>query len=203
MRSNKFGGRRRLDKIDLIKSKTSQDSNESVLFRQVILDAVHQYLFFGLASKNGTSREEFFYATEYLFKINSVNKKTWPLARVIKIKDPEMKGRRKHRKVKLSDEDIKLMCFDMHYQMADFKTPIDVFKKNLLSTRRQILTENKPSVLSYLSSLMTKNNYNHGYSITDVIDILTLPNNPEELAKLVCYVQKKDGSNEENNCNNN
>jgi hypothetical protein len=68
MCSNPFGGRMRLDRLNLMELLNPGDPSEKALFLQTMTDAIHNYMFFGLG-RNGPQQKEFAFACEYLFRI--------------------------------------------------------------------------------------------------------------------------------------
>jgi hypothetical protein len=155
---NPFGGRTRLDRLDFASMVGSQDEPEKAVFLQTICDAIHNYLFFGLG-RNGTTIEEFAYAYEYLFVIQSTDSDTWKTKRTARVETvDERTGKKRYVKVQLGDEEIMGMCFDKHYEYAQLgmHMPIDTFRSWLKRERDRVLKENQDQVWIYLDHLRAR-----------------------------------------------
>jgi hypothetical protein len=129
MSKNSFGGRKRLDHLDLMKFRLPNSTPEQMLYLATIQDAAHNYLFYGLG-RNGTSLEEFWSSYRYFF--------------IIKRKDIA--------------KELKPYAFDSHYEesgLSQYLT-IDNFVSYLKNTRRAILRENKEQVKTYIATVQRK-----------------------------------------------
>ncbi len=179
---NAFGGRLRLDNLNLMEALDTNAPQEKVLFLQTITDAVHNYLFFGLG-KNGTSAQEFAHACEYLFNVRSFDASTWHTESL----------RRTRSKVDLTDNEYRSMCFDIHYEYSGLSTymTIDRFLSWLKKERKRLLEDNSNQVFGYMLELYKKacEEASDGHQLPlplfDYIDILVCPKTPKDVAKLV------------------
>jgi hypothetical protein len=191
MSKSAFGGRKRLDKIDLLTYKRSIDAPEKIIFQQTILDAANNYLFFGIAEKNGTSLSEFWFAYEYFYRVRSSDPKTWPSSKLLKTTAiDESLNKRTTKIVELTDAQMKAMCFDMHFYISNIKMSIDSFLNKLNLIRTKSIEDNWPQIKSYIISQQTKNhailNLKNS-SEQEWKKILISPESPEELVKLVGF----------------
>lgn len=150
---NPFGGFDRLDRVDLFAYAGGNDSHEKLLYLAVIKQALADYLYFGLG-KNCHVAAEFFYAGEYFFTCRSFIPETWNHSRVVnEIISDEETGKRQRRIVRLTKDELQLMCFDRHYEIAelDRHLPIDKFVNMLEDQRLSVLAKNWNQVRSYLN----------------------------------------------------
>src|SRR4051812_34536298 len=115
MSANPFGGEERIDRINLMEFLEPNAAPDKVLFLRIIQDAASNYLY-ALLGKNGTSIDEFFYAHQYFFKVNSTNT-TWPARSRVIHNVYEDNGKKIHQKKELGDIELKLMCFDRQYDL--------------------------------------------------------------------------------------
>lgn len=145
MSKNSFGGRKRLDHLDLMKFRPANTSPEKMLYLATIQDAAHNYLFYGLG-RNGTSADEFLAAYKYFFVVQSTDPSTWPTD--ISISDTEQEG-------SYTREQIQAMCFDVQFEHSGFRELISIhkYKCDLIRQRKEILAENWDQVKSYIKSI--------------------------------------------------
>jgi hypothetical protein len=181
MAKNPFGGRPRLDRLEFMDCLEQNAPVEKVIFLQTITDAVHNYLF-SFLGRNGTSPEEFAYACQYLFQVRASDPNTWD----------NLAGK------DLSPAQIRDMCFDTHYEFSglSMKMSMDRFLKNLKSTRREILEENKEQILDYLSILYSRacmeacSGHQLPLLLCDLLEVLVQPQDMREAASLL-YLPSK------------
>lgn len=191
MSKRAFGGRPRLDKLDLMSLLKPNDPAEKIIFLHTIVDALNNYLYFGLAARNGTTAAEFWYDHEYFFRVRSYERATWENTANVKVTAvDEISGHRKTTNQKLTDEQLMAMCFDTHFHLVDIKISLNRFLKMLKSTRNDIINENWEQINAYLTSLELKSYPSSPnpfpLSIEEKKRILLSPENPEEVAKLIC-----------------
>jgi aromatic ring-cleaving dioxygenase len=195
MCANPFGGEDRIDRINLMEFLGPNAPPEKVLYARVIQDAASNYLY-AFLGKNGTSAEEFFAAHQYFFKVVSTDVETWNHHRTIK-QSFTRRGKKVIESRYLKDSELKLMCFDKHYDfsgLGDY-VHIDRFRDKLKSRRRSILSkpENWEQVKAYVQAL-----YQHELSMItdgnqvplqvwneDLLDILVDPPTPLHLASAI------------------
>jgi hypothetical protein len=177
MAKNPFGGRPRLDRLDLMECLEQNAPQEKVLFLQTITDAIHNYLF-SFLGRNGTTAEEFAFACQYLFHVRSTDPSTW--SEEVKNSD-------------LTPAQIRDMCFDTHYEFSGLSSlmSMDRFLKQLKETRQNIIEENQSQIFEYLGKLYSKaceeayNGHQLPLPLQDRIQILTQPADPREVASLL------------------
>lgn len=198
MCSNPFGGEDRIDRINLIEHLGGNALPEKVLYSCIIQDAASNYLY-AFLGKNGTSAEEFFAAHQYFFKVVSTNKMDWDHHRTIK-QSFIRKGMKVTEDRYLIDSELKLMCFDKHYDMSGLAEHmhIDKFRAGLKAKRRRILSANWEQVQTYITAL-----YQHELSMIadrqqvplqvwtdELLEVLVDPPTPLQLASII-YVPNK------------
>lgn len=198
MSPNPFGGEERIDRINLMEFLEPNAPPDKVLFLRIIQDAASNYLY-ALLGKNGTCIEEFFYAHQYFFKINSNDKPTWNKNRVIRSVyiDNGMKIREKK---ELRDSELELMCFDKQFDLSGLSNymHIDRFRANLKKKRYQILTNNWEQVKVYITALYQRevSEIAEGQQVPlqvwgdDLLSILVDPPTPQHLANII-YISNK------------
>jgi hypothetical protein len=200
MCSNPFGGRMRLDRLNLMELLNPGDPSEKALFLQTMTDAIHNYMFFGLG-RNGTTAEEFAFACEYLFRIRGNDPTTWPAASRMMFSESEEilpSGKAKVVRQKLTDSQFRSMTFDTHWEFSGMSVYMDMdrFLEKLQTERRRMLIENSAQVSMYMNYLYTKacSTVAMGHQLPlplfDRISILTRPRGPEEVARLT-YLPSK------------
>lgn len=163
MCANPFGGEDRIDRINLLDFLEPNAAPSKVLFLNVIQDAASNYLY-AFLGKNGTSAEEFFYAHQYFFKVESKDRTSWDHHRDVNI-IYTYQGKKIIESRFLTDSELQFMCFDWHFVLSGLENYMDInkFREGLKTKRRKILTENWPQVQTYVESL-----YQHEVSlITD------------------------------------
>ena len=176
---NYFGGRKRLDKINLMSFKSSADCGEKIIFQHTILDAANNYLFFGLAENNGTSATEFWFAYEYFYRIRSYDPDTWKDSRIMKTTAMNYNTKRRETNtVELTDIQMKAMCFDMHFNISNIRLSMDTFLRWLKLERTNIVETNWDQINTYLTSLQTQNHDTLSLDILTKQKILISPENP-------------------------
>jgi hypothetical protein len=183
----------RLDKIDFMEFLQANVPAERVMYLQTIVDAIHNYLFFGLG-RNGTSAEEFAYACQYLFYIRAADPGTWANARIMQVAEQDAKIPGKHNlmRYELSSAQVRAMCFDTHYEFSGLGRlmPIARFVAMLKAKRATILKENTHQVNQYMLDLNKRRmasakTADYVPSGLDPIAVLTQPKNPSEVARLL------------------
>lgn len=199
MGANPVGtGNERIDRIDFSAFCSGSDSPLKMLFLNVIADAANNYLYYGLA-KNGTTPEEFWYATEYFMTVRSYKPATWRHARFMKktIIDPET-GKRQSIKYQLSDNELKLACFDRHLEIAELDKhgfTDEKFSSWIKVRRDQIVEENLAQVEAYIDLVQRTSLHKISggrqlsFQVNDVNlkKALVHPSSPEEVANLIYY----------------
>lgn len=193
MSANPFGGEDRIDRINLLDYLEPNAAPSKVLFLNVIQDAASNYLYTFLG-KNGTSAEEFFYAYQYFFKVESKNRGSWDHHRSVNI-IYTYQGKKIMESRSLTDSELQFMCFDWHFVLSGLENYMDInkFRDGLKAKRRKILTANWPQVQAYVESL-----YQHEVSLItdgnqvplrvwdeDLLEILIDPPTPLHLANAI------------------
>jgi hypothetical protein len=198
MCQNPFGHETRIDRINLLEFLEPNKSAHKVLYSCIIQDAVSNYLY-AFLGKNGTSTEEFFAAWQYFFKIISTDKAGWDHNRIIKQRYTN-RGQKITNTHYLTDNELKLMCFDKHYEYSGLSNHMNInrFRAGLKTKRRKILTENWEQVTTYINQL-------YQYELNQIADkqqiplqvwndelltVLIDPPSPLHLANVI-YVQSK------------
>ena len=145
----------RIDRINLMDYLPANSPPEKVLFARIIQDAASHYLF-AFLEKNGTSAEEFFAAYQYFFKVVSTDMESWNHHRTIKNSFTQ-RGQKVVDNRYLNDNEMKLMCFDKHYDLSGLSDylHIDRFRNKLKERRRAIISrpENWEHIKTYVKSL--------------------------------------------------
>lgn len=149
---NPFGNFERLDRIDLFDYAAGSDVPFKLLFLKVIQQAAQDYLFFGLG-KNWITLEDFADAHRYFFIVRSERPETWEHARYFReVFENEQTKKRTLRVLKLTDAELKLATFDVHYSLAglDKVMPREQFTKLLEDQRLTILASTWDQVKEHL-----------------------------------------------------
>lgn len=198
MCSNPFGGEDRIDRINLLEFLESNIPSDKVLYSCIIQDAASNYLY-AFLGKNGTSAEEFFAAWQYFFKVESTNKSSWDHNRTIK-HSYISRGQKVTETHQLTDDELKLMCFDKQYELSGLHKHmhIDKFRLLLRTKRQRIVKDNLAQITSYVNSLYQNeiNQITNGQQIPlqvwneNILTVLTDPPTPMHLASLI-YVSNK------------
>lgn len=143
----------RLDRLDLEQGTTVKGEREGLVYLQVVTNEMHNYLYFCLG-KNGVTPDKFLEAYNYLFVVRSNKPDTWG-ERQLKTQRADAKGRQRNVVVSLTDEEMKMGCFDVHYDLSGLAEVmhIDRFLLWLQEERAAILRENAPQFLGYLNEL--------------------------------------------------
>lgn len=198
MSSNPFGGESRIDRLNLLEFLESNSPSEKVLYTYIIQDAASNYLY-AMLGKNGTSVEEFFSAHQYFFKVESTRSATWDHHRQIKY-SYTCKGQKVKVDHYLTDSELKLMCFDKHYELSGLINHMDIdrFRSKLKQKRARIIHNNLEQVKSYINSLYQKelDQIVDGNQVPlqiwtgDFVSILVDPPTPFHLANLL-YVPSR------------
>jgi hypothetical protein len=146
------GGFDRLDRIDFFDYASGTDSPLKMLYIKVIAQAATDYLFFGLG-QNHVTLEQFDAAHRYFFEVRSYLRETWEHSRFMREVYQDENRKRTTRRIILSDEELKLMCFDRHYETAklDNAMHIDRFISRLQEQRLTILAENWKQTQDYIN----------------------------------------------------
>lgn len=194
MSRNPFGGRRSLARLDLLDSLTLNNScGEKLLYLSIIQDAAQHYLFFGLG-KNGTTPEGFVEACNYFFKVRATDTKTWHPNRY-RVQNLKKNGKKKTKIVTLTENQLKLCCFDIHFVNSGLEKYISIerFIRWLKCERQKILSDNLDQVQAFIDKTMEKEA--RGVKIgsqlplkvttTNIVEILTCPESTEQVAKLL------------------
>lgn len=198
MCANPFGGRGRLDKLDISALAGGADHGLEVLARTVITGAVTEYLFFGLG-RNGMVAQEFIHAYDYLFAVRADQPETWSHARELVVQDDRKGGNQRRRAQKvltLSDDELRGLTFCHWYELAGLHRamPIAKFRRLLMAERRSIVTDNLGQIEMYLRSLRDLAATRGEYSTCapgDLVDTLTLPDDLGALSGLVYAAKSK------------
>ena len=187
MSRNAFGGHTRLDKCNLqgpseidgmLFDVASGISPERTIWCEVVKDAVHQFKFYGLG-KNGTTADEFWSASKFLFHVRADKPETWMPAKVLRqtYYDEDL-GRRASHVQTLSDDVLRAGCLDSILAHLCFPMTLDTFVRQLKAERRHLLQSNWKQVVKFLRIP------DDAYSM----DMLVCPTGPVELATLL-YVR--------------
>lgn len=109
---------------------TTKDPEKGLYF-SIIRSAVEDYLFFGVKGKHSCDAEEFLSAYNYLFVSRSSDKSTWLTKESF---DDTI----------VTDEQLKLACFDVHFDLASLGKVIKrpVLLTLLKSKREKCVQEN-------------------------------------------------------------
>jgi hypothetical protein len=189
-----FGGNSPLNKLDFSELLSTENSPEQMLWLQVITQSAVDYLSFGLA-KNGPTPEDFLGAYNYFFTVRSDRPETWSLRRVIRetaVDDQD--GRKKTRVIMFTDSLLRSMCFDMHYEVCNFRLlHIDRFLQKLIGVRREALLKYESAVLAYLDELSERKRreassgtWPHSrLARQDWLETLIAPKNGREMVELI------------------
>jgi hypothetical protein len=180
---NAFGGFNRLDNVDLRPLRSAIASPESVLYLHVIMDAAHNYLFYGLCNNNGTTLEEFFYSYEYFFKVKSGDLERYSECKNV-TKEYYEDGHHIVDNVELTLKEYDLMCFDMHIKLSGMKCSAEQFTTKLKNTRKAILKQNWQQVNKHFNDLNADGDQ-YRLVFVDRYKILLEPQSPEELESLL------------------
>jgi hypothetical protein len=211
MSKNPFGGYDRLDKCnlqgpsilgELLIDVFSDVPGERTLICKSLLDAVNNYINYGLSAQNGTSLDEFFYAAEFILRIRASKPETWEGARLMRTTyfDEEL-GKRVTRVQALTDEQLRMACIDYMWSLIEMPMEFEDFIAAIRAERRMRLQKSQEQVdefidLMYNRSLARK--ILHKETIPFKLlsqaqeDILTDPTtNPIDLCHLVSYQPRK------------
>lgn len=173
---------------------------------RIIKMSVKEYLYFGLG-KNGITPEGFLDAYEYLF-IGSRQTKTD--VRGLATKHQDLHAQRKrlgNLDDKLSNDTdpirsktVEPRTFLTHFDLSGLSEKIsaDTFCSALKKKRRQILGSNRKQVLAYLTQYRDQEWKTLGgckrgkfrYPRTAIIQALTAPKSPKQVAKLLLFGRK-------------
>jgi len=188
----------RLDKINLLEYLESHIPTDKVLYSRIIQDAVASYLN-AFVTKSYISVDEFFSSWKYLFKIVSTDKKTWDFNRTIRSSHIS-NGLKVIERRYLEDEELKLMCFDKHYEFSGLAKYmyIDKFRSSLKDKRTKLLNDNWNQVEKYINGLYQKelNQVADNRQLplqlwnNNLLSTLVDPPSPIHLASVV-YIPKK------------
>ena len=183
MSRHAFGGHSRIDKCNLMGPSLIDDvlvdvvstEPERVLWVSVVASALNDYLFYGLGT-NGTSRDEFWFSCEFLFRTRSTEPQTWLGAKHTSAIYFDADGiRRKHHQT-IDDDTLRGMCLDAIWSMGKWPMPLDRFLTRLRDERRDILSRNWSQVRRYLGLTTDRET---------AIRVLTAPASPEELLSVL------------------
>lgn len=153
-------------------------SPERHLWCEVIKDAVHQFLFYGLGS-NRTTADLFWSACKFLFHVRASKPETWQAARILReVYYDEDLGRRASHVQTLSDDVLKAGCLDLIWAHLCVPMTLETFVRRLKAERRSLLQRNWKQVVSFLG--IPDDEYS--------MDMLVCPTGPVELATLL-YVR--------------
>lgn len=194
----------RLDRLDIVSWVASEECinggevpGEQLLWLVEIQTIVNDWLFFGLAEKNGCTVEKFWEANEYLWRVRSTSPETWQNARILRVTYfDESIGKRRTEHIQLSNEQLKAMCFDTHYDMAGLSNsmPMEVFLENLRKRRALLLKENKEQVTKFVALKQEQGmrravalGRQMPFKFIDPIEVLANPGDGQLLAELVFY----------------
>lgn len=188
----------RIDKVNLLDYIESNCQTDKILYLRIIQDATASYLY-AFLGKNSTDPEEFFSAWKYFFKTESTNKKSWDHNRTIRLSYTS-KGNKIVRKHYLTDDELRLMCFDKHYEFSGLAEymHIDKFRNGLKAKRTKILNNNWEKIKTYINALYQNelDQIEIGRQVPlqvwddNLISILTDPPSPSHLASII-YVSNK------------
>lgn len=121
------------------------------LYLSIIQDAMNDYLWFGLKSKYAPiDIEDFLHAYNYLFITKSTEESTWFSSSI-----PEDEGTPE---VELQPDQIKLMCFDAHFDFTKLGNRIKfpILLEFLKSKRIELVESHYPRLLRKINSSKKK-----------------------------------------------
>lgn len=190
---NPFGGYGRLDKVEVTRLAGGSCEPMALVMRATILEAVGQYLFFGLG-RNGTTPDEFVWAHEYLFAIRADQPETWRPAREMKLAYLGPETGRVRRTLQLNDDELRSMTLCRQYELAGLDRAMDIgrFRRLLSERRRDIVTANRSQINRYLGALRESARSRSEFATTapgDLVETLVSPSDLGALAGLL-YPQR-------------
>jgi hypothetical protein len=183
------------------------DDPYKLLAIRIISDAASNYLYWGFG-RNGTTIEKFWEANEYFFRVRSNDPESWKDARYMRkmVIDP-VTGKKRFVNEELSDETLKLGCFDRHYELSglDNLMTLDKFTRWLAIRREELVRENEDQINEYVELLkgvsweqcIRQQVKQHGISApaflfetttpAEKMEVLVRPTSPVDVANLVYY----------------
>ena len=207
MSKNPVGGYDRLDKCNLqgpsilgglLIDVFSDVPGERTMICKMFLDDCNNYVNYALAAQNGTSLDQFFYASEFLLRVRASKPETWQGARLMRTTyfDEDL-GKRVTRVQALTDEQLKMSCADYLWSLMEMPMEFEDFVAALRAERRKRLQKSLEQVdefIALMNNPSLSRNILHGETIPLKLlsqspeDILTDPTiNPVDLCRLVRY----------------
>lgn len=198
MTQNAFGGRKRIDQLDLMQYRNPDTTPEQLIYLNVIQDAANQYSIFGLG-RNGASVDNFIESYIYFFVADSRKPETWNPDRtvydVVRNEEGESFIPRQ-----LTDHEMILGCFDIHLTLSGSERlmSLDQWRQRLKELRRQTLVKSWPQVKSYIA-FVRKHDYNKlpegtdlalnldGITDEELLELLVEPKDLRRLANILYH----------------
>lgn len=187
---------RRLDKIEVITSILNGNTpHEYGIYSEMLCKAIHCYWYWGLG-KNGCTDTKWIDAFDYLFVARSNMQDTWG-DRVQRYTEDMPDGTRvKHVEI-LSEDDMKIRCFDVHYHLLNLDSvlPLSTFMSWLEKERKSILEANRAQVEIYMEAQRVRE-FNRmpagsqmlfSFKFHDFINTLSRPESLSQLEELVMF----------------
>jgi hypothetical protein len=123
------------------------------LYLSIIQDAINDYLWFGIKNKYKVVQvDEFLEAYNYLYISRSTDRTTW-FAISPFLDEPDAVS-----EVSLSESQLKLMCFDVHFDLTKLSNRIKMsyLLEFLKEKRAELVEENYPRLLRKINSSKKK-----------------------------------------------
>lgn len=184
----------RLDRLDLEQGTIVKGERETLIYLYLITREIHNYLYFCLGN-NGTTPDKFLEAYRYLFLVRSDRPETWG-SRLLKTQRLDVDGRLQNSVVQLTDEEMRLGCFDVQYELSGMQDVMHIerFERWLQERRAAILRENLPQFLAYLDELRAHelNTISQGrqlplwaFGTDDPMRVMVAPETFRQLAQMI------------------
>jgi hypothetical protein len=197
--SRPAGAAARLDQLLFPAFLREGASPQQIVAIEVITRNVHQYLFFGLAERNGTNEDLFYEALVYLFDVRRDDPSTWPPERVIKTVVRE-DNKKTTVEQEITDADIRIGCFETHYEFSgmDRLMPVSTFRLWLQRERRRLVELNREQAEEFLRLKQAREGRKArpGWQLKlrlrggNPLETLIAPKSPEALAAIL-YTPKR------------
>jgi hypothetical protein len=211
MSKNPFGGYDRLDKCNLqgpsilgglLIDVFSDVPGERTMICKMFLDDCNNYVNYALAAQNGTSLDQFFYASEFLLRVRASKPETWQGARLMRpTYFDEYLGRRVTRAQALTDDQLRMGCADYLWGLMEMPMEFEDFIAALRAERRKRIQKSQEQVdefIALMNSSSLSRNILHKETIPLKLlsqspeDILTDPTiNPVDLCHLISYQPRR------------
>lgn len=188
----------RFDKTDdLLKTILSGGTeHEYGLWVTALFKLIQCYKYWALGSGNHITDEQWQDAHEYLFLIRSNDPSTWGPRRLSYL-DELPDGRRMRVRKTRSDDEMRKLCFDVHYSWLrlDRVWPLEKFLRLLQEERKEVLTTNWDQVEAVFADERRSQfcrtfpgaHIPLSFEVHDLIEVLTNPKNIEQVARAVFF----------------